>query len=95
MRRQMGRADAEAIAIRALGFLVSEPERLGQFLSLTGLGPDTVRNAAQDPHFLESVLDHIAADESLLISLAEHLSMKPETIAQAHALMTAPPFEEP
>jgi hypothetical protein len=87
MRRDLAIPDAEDIAIRALGFLASEPERLGRFLAVTGLGPENLRSAASDPRFLASVLDHVASDESLLLALAANLSLAPETVARANALL--------
>jgi Protein of unknown function (DUF3572) len=40
---------AEALAVAALGFIASEPERLGRFLAMTGIGPDSLRAAAREP----------------------------------------------
>ncbi len=87
MRRHLNRDDAEDIAIRGLGFLASDPERLGRFLSVTGLGPENLRSAAQEPKFLASVLDYIASDESLLVALAGHAGLAPEHVGQAHVLL--------
>ena len=48
-----GRAEAaEALAIAALTFIAEEPERLGRFLALTGIGPESLRAAAREPGFL-------------------------------------------
>lgn len=95
MKPRMDRKAADDIAIRALGFLASEPERMEGFLSLTGLGPDTIRAAAREPHFLASVLDHVCADESLLLGLADQLALRPETVAAAQALLAGPPPSDP
>ena len=57
--RSMGpqdrRAAAESLAITALAFLAAEPERLGRFLALTGIGPESIRAAAHQPQFLLAV----------------------------------------
>ena len=90
MRRQLNRDDAEDIAISGLGFLASDPERLDRFLSVTGLGPENLRSAAQEPKFLASVLDYIASDESLLVALAGHSGIAPERVGQAHLLLAGP-----
>ncbi|NJO53495.1 MAG: DUF3572 domain-containing protein, partial [Bacteroidales bacterium] len=37
----MNRAGAEMIAATALGIVAGEPQRLGLFLALSGLGPET------------------------------------------------------
>jgi|SRR5689334_16744574 hypothetical protein len=78
---------AQSLAISALGFIAADPDRLGRFLNLTGLGPDNLRTAAADPAFLGSVLDYLIADEELLIGFAADARLKPEAVAQAqHAL---------
>ena len=90
MQRSRHQQDAEEIAIGALGFLATDPERLGRFLSLTGLGPENLRAAAGEPAFLLSVLDYVAADEVLLLALADHLSLRPASITQARQRMAGP-----
>lgn len=83
-------AEAEAIAVEALGFLASDVERLGRFLSLTGLAPDTVRAAAGSPGFLAAVLDHLAQDESLLLVFAAHAGRPPQTVLRARDVLAGP-----
>ena len=78
----------ENLAIQALGFLAQDPERLGRFLSLAGIGPDMIRQAAADPRFLAGVLDHVASDEPLLLAVAEYAGVKPEAVMRAHAALS-------
>lgn len=86
LRQQVrpGIVDAEAIAIQALGFIAADPERLGRFLALTGIGPDTLRDAAAEPGFLTQVIDFIAADESLLLAFAANSGLAPASVSAAH-----------
>src|SRR5215470_5179092 len=95
-RRRMsgGKADpkprqerAEALAVAALGFIAAEPERLGRFLALTGLGPQSIRDAAREPHFLAGVLDHIAGDERLLVDFAAEHDVDPNEVMRARAAL--------
>ena len=37
--RKERQAAAEELAIAALGFIAGEPEQLGRFLAMTGIGP--------------------------------------------------------
>jgi hypothetical protein len=76
-------AAAEAVAIAALGFIAAEPERLGQFLAVTGIGPESIRQAAREPHFLAGVLDHIAADEPLLMAFTAENAFDPNEVMRA------------
>lgn len=81
--------DPEAIAISALAFLASDPERLGRFLALTGLGPAEIRAAAQSPGFLAGVLDHLMEDESLLLTFTAHDGLPPDAVVRARQAMGA------
>jgi hypothetical protein len=83
---------AEQLAVAALGFIAGEPERLGRFLALTGIGPESIRDAAREPNFLLGVLDHVAGDETLLLAFAQHAEIEPEAVAAARdSLARAPP----
>ena len=83
--RQPSPEEAKTIAIAALGFIAGDSDRLGRFLALTGLGPSNLRQAAADPTFLAGVLDHMMADESLLMVFAEHQSIAVDAIVRARA----------
>jgi Protein of unknown function (DUF3572) len=74
---------ATALAIAALGFIASAPERLGRFLADTGIGPESIRQAASEPHFLAGVLDHIAGDEALLLAFAAEHGIDPNDVMRA------------
>jgi hypothetical protein len=88
---QRGREQAEALAIAALSFLAGEPERLGAFLALSGIGPESIRAAAREPHFLAGVLEHVASDERLLIAFAAHAGVDPAEVAGAQTALAAAP----
>lgn len=77
------RDGAEMLAVAALSFLAEEPERLGVFLSVTGIGPQAVREAANEPGFLAGVLEHILGDETLLLAFADSAGFDPADIARA------------
>jgi hypothetical protein len=74
---------AEAMAIQALGYLADDPEQLGRFLALTGLGPETIRQAAAEPGFLAAVLDYVTRDETLLLRFAAHAGLSPALLGCA------------
>ena len=81
------RGQAETLAIGALTFLASRPEALGRFLSLTGIGPASLRSAAADPSFLAGLLDHLLTNEELLVDYARDAGVPPEDIARARAAL--------
>ena len=85
--------ESETIAIQALGFLASEPDRLGRFLAVTGLGPENLRAAATEPGFFAQVLSYVAQDESMLMAFAANSGLAPQTVSAAHQALAGPHFE--
>jgi hypothetical protein len=77
------REAAEMLAIQALGFIAAEPERLDAFLGATGLTLERLRESATAPDFLAGVLEHMLADESLLLAFAESAAIDPAAVARA------------
>ncbi|MBS7704001.1 DUF3572 domain-containing protein [Chelatococcus asaccharovorans] len=82
--------DPEEIALRALGFLAADDERLERFLGITGLGPDTIRESASQPGFLAAVLDYLASDEALLLTFAANHRLDPQAISHARQKIAGP-----
>jgi hypothetical protein len=79
--------EAEVIALKILGFLVSDPDRAGRFLKLTGLTANDLRTNAGDRLFLAGVVEHLLADESLLIVFAEDNGIDPRLPAMTVAVL--------
>ena len=77
------REAAEILAIQALSFIAEEPERLTGFLNATGLTPDRLRESANAPDFLAGVLEHMLADESLLLAFADSAAIDPAAVSRA------------
>lgn len=92
---EMTRELAETVAIQALSFIAEEPERLGRFLALTGIGPESLRDAAREPNFLLGVLDHLAANEPLLREFATQKEIAPEIVTAARDLLAGAPPATP
>ena len=86
-KRGPSRAEAEALATQAFGFLAADPERITRFLSLTGIAAESVRRAASEPGFLPAVLDYFLNDEALLVAFAEESGTAPEAIIAARAAL--------
>ena len=61
---------AEIVAVQALSFIAGDAGRLGLFLAETGIGPETLRTAATDPHFLVHVLDFVLRDDATVKAFA-------------------------
>jgi hypothetical protein len=84
---------AEIVAIQALTFIAGEPGRLGLFLAETGIGPETLHNAAADPKFLASVLEFVMRDDATVKAFAEATQLHPTNVAAAHQVLSDPTRE--
>ena len=84
---------AEIVAVQALSFVAGNPERLGAFLAETGIGPETLRSAAADPHFLASVLDFVLRDDATVKAFAAASELDPTTVAAAREVLNEDPSE--
>ena len=80
--------DAEKIAIRALGFLASEPDHMARFMNLTGMEPDDIAANAGSAPFQVALLDHLMSDETLLLAFCGNENINPQLIAPAHHLLS-------
>jgi hypothetical protein len=81
------REAAEMLAVQALSFIAEDPERMTGFLSATGLEPGQIRTAAREKGFFAGVLEHMLADESLLVAFADSAGINPAEIARARAAL--------
>lgn len=64
----LSQRSAETLALEALTWLVGNDEVLPVFLGSTGVSEADVRQSANDPEFLGSVLDFILMDDSWVIA---------------------------
>jgi hypothetical protein len=67
---------AEALALSALGWALSDTQRAERLLALTGLTPDDLRSRLDDPAVLAAILGFLEAHEPDLIACAEALEVK-------------------
>jgi hypothetical protein len=93
-RSEQVREAAEALAVQALSFIAQDGERLGRFLSLTGIGPGEIRSAAREPGFLAGVLEYLAGDERLLTEFAREAGHDPSTVDAARLALGGGPSWE-
>ena len=80
---------AEALALGALGWALSEPVRAQRLLSLTGLTPDDLRCRIGDPSLLAAALGFLESHEPDLIAAAEALGVAPAELVEARRRLEA------
>jgi len=78
------------IGVAGLSYLASDPERIGRFLAITGLGPENVRAAARDSSFLPALLDYLLANEKDLVAFAEEMNLDPARVRAAKDVLSPP-----
>ncbi len=78
------------IGVAGLSWLAADPERIGRFLAVTGLGPENVRAAARDPSFLPALLDYLLANEADLVAFATEMNLDPARARMARDVLSPP-----
>ena len=74
---------ADALALRALAWTLSDPDRAGRLLSLTGLDPDDLRARIADASVQAACLQFLEAHEPDLVACAQSLDVSPEALVRA------------
>jgi len=87
------REQAEGLAIQALTFIAGDPERLGRFLAITGIGPGEIRGAAREPGFLAGVLEYMASDDRLISAFAAENNLDPSDVDRSRTALAGDSWE--
>jgi hypothetical protein len=74
---------AETIALQSLAWLIGNEDVLPVFLGATGVSEADLRNSAQDPDFLGSVLDFILMDDAWVIACCDLQTIPYERLMEA------------
>jgi len=85
----MDREVADAIALEGLAFLAQDRARMAQFLALSGLHGGQLRALLGTRELALAVLEHLAADESLLLVFSQSHAIPPQRIRPAILLLSA------
>jgi len=97
-RPDVNEESAASLGLDALAFLAEDGTRLGRFLALTGISPDTLRALADHPETLLAVFDYLLADESLLLVFAASRAIPPDSVSRARSVLAralgSPPTDE-
>ena len=75
--------DPEALALSALGWILSDGARAERLLALTGLTPDDLRSRLGDPAVLAAILGFLEAHEPDLVACADELDTAPARLVAA------------
>lgn len=75
--------ETAALALGALGFILSDDRRAQRFLDLTGLDADGLRAALSEEETHRAIIDFLCAHEPDLIAAADSLGVSPEALRRA------------
>lgn len=78
-----GTVEAEALALSALGWVLSDGDRAARLLALTGLTPEALRGGLDDGAVLAAVIEFLCAHERDLVTAADALGVSPQDLAAA------------
>ena len=82
-----GQESAETLALRALGWLAEDRDRLGAFLAETGASPSDLATQAADPAFLAAILDHLLTSDALVIGFCQAEGLPNDAPMRARAAL--------
>ena len=91
-RRSLGPSleEAEVLGAHALAFLAEDAPRMARFLALTGGTLAEVRRNAHSRELLAAVLEHLASDESLLLTFAASTHVDAGSVLPAAGRLRGP-----
>ncbi len=85
--------DDAALALQALGWILSDEPRAERLLALTGLAPDELRASLGARETLAAILSFLTAHENDLVACADALQVPPAAIAAAAARLEGQTYE--
>ncbi|MEO6153846.1 MAG: DUF3572 domain-containing protein [Croceibacterium sp.] len=80
--------DPSAIALRALQWVLLDPARARRFLDLTGLTPESLRQAVGESATQRAVLEFLCAHEPDLVAASEALAIAPGALVAAREALS-------
>ncbi len=84
--------DDAALALQALGWILSDEPRAERLLALTGLAPDELRASLGERATLAAILSFLANHENDLVACADALQVPPAALAAASQRLEGMPL---
>ncbi|SEK55456.1 DUF3572 domain-containing protein [Roseovarius nanhaiticus] len=81
------RESAETVALKCLGWLISNDELMPVFMGATGAGEDDLRRGAADPEFLGAVLDFLTMNDEWVVDFCRDAGLPNDAPLQARAML--------
>ena len=84
---ESSRSEANTVALMALAWILQDDDRAQRLLSLTGLEPDHLRHALDDPSVLASVLDFLLMDDAWITGFCDTAGQPYDAVMRARAAL--------
>lgn len=78
---------AETLALKVLGWLAEDRDRLDGFMAETGASPGDLVAQAGDPAFLGAILDHLLGSDALVIGFCQAEGLANDAPMRARAAL--------
>jgi len=79
----MNKVETMNLCADILSWISADDQMMSRFWALSGLTPDTLRDAAGQPGFAAGVLDFMANHEPTLLAYCEDRNISPQTVVNA------------
>lgn len=86
--KSMPSESAETLALQGLAWLIGNEDLLPVFLGATGAGEDDIKEQAQNPEFLGSVLDFLMMDDAWIVAFCDEYTIPYDRPMMAHAVLS-------
>lgn len=83
MRNETNKSIADALALSALAWILSDESRAQRLLATTGLTPEELRAGLGDPALLAAAIRFLEAWEPDLVACASDLGAAPSDLVEA------------
>jgi len=77
--------DAKSLADMCLGYLAENPEELGNFMSMAGFDPASLRASVGSDSLGRGLIDYFASNEPLLLAFCANQSIAPDSFMRVWA----------
>lgn len=79
---------AATLALQGLAFLVDTGPAMDRFFEQTGLAPSSLRERADEPDFLVSILDFLLLNEELLVGFCDNFELDVRAVHMARHVLS-------
>jgi hypothetical protein len=76
---------APELAGFCLNHLAENPDQLADFMGITGISPDGLRQAVGTASFARGLIDYVVQNEPLLLAICAANRLQPETVMRVWA----------